>query len=273
MSITQPTSFQSYSPLAAPVLASTGPLAAGTALYMRRNTSDADNNNVYSFNDGLSSGLPGLFAGILLVTTTTGSAAPIARPGSTVPAIASSAITRGALVCVDRSGSPVGSVLKSWDALADGILSPPIGIALTPGSTNGTVMVQIIDLDPSIIANEQLAVIPAGAALAVNRFLQFNGSDQVIQSAGGATERYAGVSLNAAAQAGDSVAVARYGARVRINTAAAVTRGQALSSNGTGQAVVATAGPGPALVLGIADATLGSPGDVAGYVTRYQVGV
>lgn len=273
MAITQPTSFQQYAPLSTPILASAGTLAAGSAVYQRRNTSDADNNNVYSFADAQTSGLPGLFAGLLLAATPSGALAPIGRPGATVPAIASSAITRGALVCVDTAASPAGSVLKAWDALADGVLSPPIGVALTPGDANTSVLVQLISAEPSLFSNEQLSVISAGAALAINRFLQFDAQDRVIQSAGGATERYAGISLNAATLAGDPVIVARFGARVRVNTAAGVTRGQALSSNGTGQAVVATAGPGPALVLGIADATIGAPGTVAAFVTRYQVGV
>lgn len=79
----------------------------------------------------------------------------------------------------------------------------------------------------------------AGAAVAAKRFVKKDGSGDAIQAAA-ATDEVIGVSLAAAAAAGDAFEVAKMdGCRVEVEAGAAVTAGADVTSDTVGRAVAA----------------------------------
>lgn len=82
----------------------------------------------------------------------------------------------------------------------------------------------------------------AGAVVALNRLVKINSSGRVIQGAAG-TDECIGVSLENAAANGDAIPIALLdGGKMEIESGAAVSAGDEITSDATGRAVAATIG-------------------------------
>ena len=111
----------------------------------------------------------------------------------------------------------------------------------------------------------------AGAAIAQRRLVAVTTAGEVIQSAAETVDSV-GVSLEAAAAQGDVIPVALPdGAKVEIESGAAITAGDALESDATGRAI--THGGATARIVGYALEAAGGAGEFPTVLFKNGAGV